>query len=217
LPDAVSPCPRVTCVPRLFSSSSNHHGVGRLWQGHLNDLCQFIVRGCCSKKCNAASCPCVAVAADRVLAGDAWEGVPSKHYLLFLSFLCRRSRFCHVVRARRAPKRPAWCYLPHALVHFLCEWEGVRWCYSEKFTIFRAICVTIRWNWSLGAGASFVMDKTKKFGFFEPPFGAESRGNFGGLWCFLCKFYSENFTIFRAISVIFFGNWLLRARATFRL
>ena len=79
---------------------------------------------------------------------------------------------------------------PKKWVHFLCEWEGVRWCYSEKFTIFRAICVTIRWNWSLGAGASFVMDKTKKFGFFEPPFGAESREILGG-----CDAFCANSTV----------------------
>lgn len=91
-----------------------------------------------------------------------------------------------------------------------------RWCYSEKFTILLTIFAVHSWKWSWGAGASFVVGLKQNFLFSVPQSGTKGE-NFRGLWCFLCKFYSEKFPIFRAIFVIFFGNWLLDARATFRL
>ena len=91
-----------------------------------------------------------------------------------------------------------------------------RWCYSEKFTILLTIFELISWKFSLGAGASFYVGLQKKKILFAAPRNPFCR-KFYGLWCFLCKFYSEKFPIFRAIFVIFFGNWLLDARATFRL
>ena len=91
-----------------------------------------------------------------------------------------------------------------------------RWCYSEKFTILLTIFELISWKFSLGAGAPFYVGLQKKKILFAAPRNPFCR-KFYGLWCFLCKFYSEKFPIFRAIFVIFFGSWLLDARATFRL
>ena len=91
-----------------------------------------------------------------------------------------------------------------------------RRCYSEKFTILLTIFELISWKFSLGAGAPFYVGLQKKKILFAAPRNPFCR-KFYGLWCFLCKFYSEKIPIFRAIFAIFFGNWLLDARATFRL
>ncbi len=94
--------------------------------------------------------------------------------------------------------------------------EGCR-CYSEKFTIFQAIFDLYSWNWSLWWGAHVVMEGIKFFFFLRRNAVVEVGGKFEGFWYFLCRFYSEKFTIFGAIYVIFCGNWILDASATFGL